>query len=195
MHSLPSGHLSGRGVKRASGFEPLQEHPCGEFEYARVCRLPPIGRGPLLPELVVELNAERQVILRWPVPVDHTPEAVRREGLLVAFCTQKFWVRPNGTFTTATVPSIPVGKAMECDLKSIYGEVRLHLHTVPCAPRRSLAQAENHWLSGCVHLTPRTSRVLTAGHQAGLTVRGTFLSAWGLAFHRRVRFGSKVECP
>lgn len=114
----------GKGATTAPGFERMWEHPCGEVASAHVRILPTAKNGPLLSEVVVELNRRGKVIRRWPMPVDFYPHSVRGAELLVAAGNTGFWIRSNGTFRRATtVPALDrAERLVKCDLTPVFGK-------------------------------------------------------------------------
>ncbi|MEQ1756151.1 MAG: hypothetical protein ABL973_18665 [Micropepsaceae bacterium] len=113
----------GPGAKAAPGFQGLSEHPCGEVANALVSKLPTAKEGPLLSDVVVELNLHGRVIRRWPIPVDYTPHALRGEELLVVLADKGFWVRSNGAFRKATTIAEPDEMLLiKCDLTDVFGK-------------------------------------------------------------------------
>lgn len=113
----------GKNVEKAPGFQSLSEHPCGQVAHAKVAKLPTGNNGPLLVDIVVEMDKRNRVIQRWPSPVDFVPSAVRGTELLVTAGERRFWVRPNGSFRKAS--EIPadnqVSAQFKCDLSSVFG--------------------------------------------------------------------------
>lgn len=115
----------GKGASKAPGFERMWDHPCGEVASAQVSKLPTASNGPLQSEVVVELDRRGNVIRRWPMPVDFTPHALRREELLVVAGDKGFWVRSSGSFRRATaIPATPTSDVgmFQCNLKSVFGK-------------------------------------------------------------------------
>jgi hypothetical protein len=112
----------GEGASEAPGFKRMSEHPCGEVAIAEVAKLPTAKNGPLLSEVVVELNQRGKVIRRWPMPVDYTPQAVRGAELLVTAGEEGFWIRSNGTFRRASAMPAHDYTPFKCDLMSVFGK-------------------------------------------------------------------------
>ncbi|MEQ1866704.1 MAG: hypothetical protein ABL996_18865 [Micropepsaceae bacterium] len=114
----------GKGAAAALGFQRMSEHPCGEVAYAEVSRLPTAKNGPLLSEVVVELNRRGKVARRWPMPVDYVPRALRGEELLVVAGDIGFWIRSNGSFRKATTIPAPEDRSglFKCDLTRVFGK-------------------------------------------------------------------------
>jgi hypothetical protein len=63
-----------------------EHHACaGKVARARVLRMPSVdGSGPLVPELVVEIDARDAVVARWAMPVDAWVAAVDGDSILVS---------------------------------------------------------------------------------------------------------------
>lgn len=113
----------GEGAKSAAGFQRMSEHPCGEVAIAEVSKLPTAKKGPLVSELVVELDPQGKVINRWPMPVDYDLRAARGGELLVVVANSGFWIRANGTFRRATaIPPPDKRSPVKCDLTSVFGK-------------------------------------------------------------------------
>ena len=112
----------GDGATAAPGFKRMSEHPCGEVAEAEVAKLPPPEHTALRPDLVVELDRRDKVIRRWPTPVDFTPWALSGDELLVVLRAEGYWVRPDGSFRTASTIPPPNDTQADCDLQHVFGK-------------------------------------------------------------------------
>jgi hypothetical protein len=111
-----------KGAKQAPGFQSMSEHPCGEVARAKVSKLPPVDKGPLRSELVVELDANGKVIRRWPMPVDYVPQGLSGDELLVGVAGDiDFWIKSDGSFRRASRTSVPEQRLVQCDLTTVFG--------------------------------------------------------------------------
>jgi len=74
----------GKSVEKDPRYVSTVDHPCGIVVVARVRALPLVGQvSALLPERVIELGSNGNVIRRWPVPVDASPIGLRGPNLPV----------------------------------------------------------------------------------------------------------------
>jgi hypothetical protein len=84
--SIVLAFWAGPGAKKDKRVIDVHDHSScsGEVAHARVSKMPPPqSKGPLQPELVVELSDSGAVLKRWAMPVDSVVVGVRGNSVLV----------------------------------------------------------------------------------------------------------------
>jgi len=114
----------GKGVEKDPRYVSTEDHPCGKVVVARVRALPLVGQvSALLPERVIELGSNGNVIRRWPVPVDASPIGLSGPNLLVESGTLRFWVTSQGTITAyKRALALPEPEPVSCSPSREFGD-------------------------------------------------------------------------
>jgi hypothetical protein len=92
-------------------------HPCGASATARVTVMPDADtQGDLVPDKVVEVDAQNNTVRRWAKPVDSALVAIKGDQILVdGGDGKRYWIDPSGNFqlqneTTSTAKPNSLGR-------------------------------------------------------------------------------------
>ena len=96
----------------------LEDHPCGRVAIVRLSAMPPWrehGRDGLGTELIAEAGTPPGGGMRWSVPVDYQPLAIRATEILVDASGQRLWIGTGGAIRReARGRRYPAIRAMQC---------------------------------------------------------------------------------
>ncbi len=88
-------------VKKDPRVVKIGPHPCGDYAVARVTTLPSVDtKGYLLPDKVVEVDAQNKTLRRWAKPLDSQVLGVQGDRILIEEIEAKkvYWIESSGAF-------------------------------------------------------------------------------------------------
>jgi hypothetical protein len=112
------------GAARRPGVVRLEDHPCGQIAIVRLTAMPPWrehGRGGLGTELIAEAGTARGAGMRWSVPVDYQPLAIRGSEILIDQYGQRLWIGAGGSIRReARGRRYPPIREMQCPTGGVH---------------------------------------------------------------------------
>jgi hypothetical protein len=95
-------------------------HPCGAYAVARVTVMPDVDtQGDLIPDKVVEVDAQNKTLRRWAKPVDANVLAIAGDRILVnAGSNKQYWIAPSGQFQLQPNPITPAKPIIDGRVKN-----------------------------------------------------------------------------
>lgn len=114
----------GDDVARRPGVIRVDAHPCGAIAIVRLSAMPPWregGRNGLGTELIAEAGTRPAAAMRWSVPVDYQPVAIRGREILIDHGGQRLWIGASGTIRRdARRRRYPPLRAMICPTGGVH---------------------------------------------------------------------------
>jgi hypothetical protein len=94
-------------VKKDPRVVKIGPHPCGEYALARVNKMPSDdGKGYLVPDKVVEVDARNKTLRHWSKPIDTEVVAVEGDRILIK-AEKNYWIAPSGYFQLQNGKIVP----------------------------------------------------------------------------------------